>query len=82
MSLRFKDDIALLIVVREPRDVYRAVTDRQLELAGPQAVAVGGNLHVALVAAGRLFLGADTSQPHCCNVAVVSAIGQEIMPFC
>ena len=63
----------MLVVEREPRDVYRTVTDRQLELAVPQAHAVGEYLHVVLSAARRNFLRAGDRKQRCHhNVAAVA----------
>ena len=72
MSFRLVDEVAVLVVDRKPRDVYRTVTYGHLELAVPHTLAVGEHLHFAVATTRRLFLRTDTRQDRS-NEAVVQA---------
>jgi len=63
-SVRLVDDVALLLVEWEPRDVYRTVSYGQLKLAKPHTRAVGENLHGVLSTARHEFLGTDIMQQY------------------
>jgi len=80
VGLGLVDDVALLIVEREPGDVYRTVTDRQVKLAGPQAVTVGVDFHITFFAA-RYVLPCTSTQRHCHNIAEALAIGVILLTF-
>jgi len=73
MCFRFIDEVTLLIVEREPSDVYGAVTHGQPVFTIPYTVAVGENLHVAIATTFHFWLRTDTRQ-HCRNLTVVQSV--------